>query len=374
MNKHIRFTSTFDSSGYGKASRDTAICLINSGINVSVQVINTSMSRREFSIDNDQVVINRHINNKKANINIVQLIPNLWHLGFDKDTYNIGYFFIESDRICDDWINIINNGLCNEVWVTCQSNYNALMTSGIKKPVYLIPQCCRVNKIDADIGSKVLPLPNNSSYKFYSIFQWSQRKNPETLLRAYFNEFSNEDNVMLILKTYGPSSFSDKRNIKESILNIKAHTESSALVYFIGDLLTIEQTNAIHPQCNCYVSTSSGEGWNIPLTESMVYGKQIISARSGGIIDFVNDEDIYLIPSKQININTDGNIWGHYYKSDPPQKWCDINVVDVQNAMRMAYSEKNNYEYRIKKYNKILNNCSEYNVSEIIKQRLSRIL
>lgn len=370
----IRISGVFDNTGYGVANKATALCLLDAGFKISTQIINTYMSRREFSNDQDWEIIVKHMNSKKAKVNLVQLMPKLWDYGFQKDTYNIGYLFWESDRICDEWINIINNGLCNEVWVPCPSNYNALMASGIKKPIYIIPQVTNFNIIDIEKARQILPIPNQDHYRFYSIFQWSQRKNPESLFKAYFNEFSEKDKTMLVVKTYGPSAFADRRWIKETIIDLKEKYNSTAPVYLFGELLTGEQINAIHAQCDCYVYSGRAEGWNIPLLESIAYKKQIITTKTGGIADWITEQSAYIIPHQQVPINTEGNIWGAYYRSEPPQNWGDVKIIDVQNAMRKAYEEKNNASSRINHYNSILNICSKDSFARNIKERLSKIL
>lgn len=372
--KTIKITGVFDNSGYGVANKATVMCLIRAGLNISTQVINTPMSRQEFAKDADLVEIVRRISQKQAKVNIVQLIPSLWHYGFQKNSYNIGYMFWESDRICDDWINIINNGPCNEVWVPCQSNYNALMNSGVKKPVYIIPQYTPVELMSEQQAREILPIPNEGTYRFYSIYQWTKRKNPEALFRAYFNEFSADDNVMLVVKTYGPSAFSDRRWIKEAIIDMKQKSGSTAPVYLFGELMTPQQINAIHPQCHCYVYAGRSEGWNIPLVEAMAYGKQIITSKTGGIADWINDDNGYIIPHELIPIDTAGQAWGSFYQSNPPQHWGEVKIEDVQQAMRKAYTDYKSENYSIPTYKNVLDVCTEEQVVKLIQERLNQVL
>lgn len=369
----IKVIGVFDNSGYGVANKATAVALINSGLDVGTYITRTGMSRLEFAQDADFAAISKRLTTKSSKINIVQLIPRLWPELMQKGAYNIGYFFWESDKISDPWIDIINNGLCNEVWVPCQSNYNALINSGVKKPVYIIPQYTKIDLMDREAAKALVPIPNAEAYKFYSVFQWTQRKNPEALFKAYFNEFSNE-NVMLVVKTYGPSPFSDKRWIKETILNIKEKSGSKAPVYLFGDLMTSQQINAIHPQCDCYVYTGRAEGWNIPLVESLAYKKQVITTKTGGIADWITDESAYIIPHNLIPIDAVGQAWGMFYYSNPPQQWGDVKIEDVQKTMRTAYNERNEFSNRINHYDDILKVSSEQNVVAAIKERLAKIL
>jgi glycosyltransferase involved in cell wall biosynthesis len=371
----IRITGVFDNSGYGVANKATAMCLINAGIDTTAYIIHTPMSRKEFAKDMDLTEIYKRLSDKQANVNIVQLIPSLWQYGFQKNSKNIGYMFWESDRICDDWLKIINNGPVDEIWVPCQSNYDALMNSGVKKPVYIIPQYTKINIIPKNMAKEILPIPGNQDvYRFYSVFQYINRKNPEALFKAYFNEFSVKDNVQLVVKTYGPSAFSDRRWIKETIQRMKDEVGSTAPIYLFGELLQPVQIDAIHPQCDCYVYTGRGEGHNIPLVESMAHDNQIITTRSGGIVDWISEDTAYVIPHTQIPIDTADQAWGSFYQSNPPQTWGNVKIEDIQKKMRQAYNERNNFSARKIKYKDVLHVCSEVNVVRIIKERLANIL
>lgn len=226
--------------------------------------------------------------------------------------------------------------------------------------------------MDKGKAQSLLPIPNNDAYRFYSIFQWSNRKNPEALFKAYFNEFGDE-NVQLVVKTYGPSPFADRRIIKEAIQDMKADSKSSAQVYLFGELMTPEQIDAIHAQGDCYVTTTRGEGLNIPLLTAMAYKQQVITPNTGGIADWLGEDTAYIIPHKQVEIDASTQAWGGFYKSDPPQKWGDVEINDVRKAMRAAFNERNDFSWRIKGYDAILKYSSMENVSGLIKERLLKI-
>jgi len=368
----IRVTGYFDNSGYGYANKQLLSVLLKTEHRIVTNILNTPMSRAEFAQDELQKeVVARLSPNIKVDVNIVQVVPFLCDYRFQKGARNILTFFWETDRICQNWIDIINNGLTTEIWVPCPSNYDALMRSGIKKPVYIVPQYIKTNMMDKEKAKRILPVPcGKDTYCFYSVFQWSLRKNPEALFKAYFNEFIQE-NVMLVVKTYGQSPFSDRRWIKEFILDMKEKSGSKAPVYLFGELLQPDQIDAIAPQCHCYVYTGRGEGLNIPLVSALEYKQQVITTKTGGIVDWITDESAYIIPHKLIPVDTAGQAWGTFYVSDPPQQWGDIMVEDVQRAMRKAYIERNDYSYRIKNYDNILNVGKLDNVVNLIKERLS---
>ncbi len=218
-----------------------------------------------------------------------------------------------------------------------------------------------------------MPIPGDKdTYHFYSIFQWTKRKNSEGLLHAYLSEFNLQDNVMLVIKTYGPSSFSDRRWIKEAIQKIKDQYEDAPPIFLLDTLLQPVQISAIHAQCQCYVHCGIGEGWNIPLIDAIAASKQTITTKLGGIADWIEDSS-YIIPHTMVDVNSEGMPWGGFYQSVPPQKWGNVDTPDIQVAMRNAYNERNNFSDRISKYGDILKICSEDVVATIIKDRLNNI-
>lgn len=371
----IRLVGIFDNSGYGYANKKTFNALLKTGRNVTTQIINTPMSRSEMAQDIDYKTIVEHsVKKDKPDTIIAQLVPFMVDHFFQKDTRNILSFFWESDRICQNWVSVANNGLTSEVWTPCQSNYDALINSGITKPVYIVPQFIDTTIIKKDIAENILPIiGNKDAYRFYSIFQWSERKNPEGLLRAYYNEFTAADNVMFVIKTYGPSPFADRRRIKETILKIKDDSDNNnpPPVFYLGELLTSEQVDSIAPQCHCYVHAGRGEGLNIPLVNAMAYKQQVITTKLGGIVDWMDDGSAYIIPHTLEDIDTTKQAWGAFYQSTPPQKWGRIEDKDIQVAMRKAYNERNDYSDRVKKYDGVLKYCSEEYVVEKIKERLN---
>jgi len=367
----IRLTATFDQSGYGNAARDTLLALVHAGLNVSTNMIVTPMSRQEAASCPGYDEVIKHLNpNAKAKVNIIELIPPLWHYGLQKNTKNFGYFFWETDKIPADWTKIINESIVDEVWVPCESNKRACLNGGVTKPVYVVPQYTKTNIVTEERAKQLLPIPGDA-YKFYSIFQYTKRKNPEGLINAYLSEFTAEDNVMLVVKTYGPSSFSDRRWIKEAIQDMKAQYEDAPPIFLFGELLKPEQVDAIHAQCQCYIHAGIGEGWNIPLIDAMAYNRQTITTKLGGIADWIVDSS-YVIPHTMVNVDNTGMPWGGFYT--PDQKWGKVKTEEIQEAMRQAYNERNDFSWRTDKYKDILKICDEKNVISLIKERLAKIL
>jgi len=173
---------------------------------------------------------------------------------------------------------------------------------------------------------------------FYSIFQWIERKNPRDLLTAYFTEFHPEDKVFLLLKTYRLNcSASEKQAIRNDIDSIKRNLLLPYYppVIFFGDLLTREQINAVHKRGNCYISLQRGEGFGIPLAEAMSYKKPVITSSYGGCLEFMNDANSFLVPTKRTPVR--GMIFPNY---NGRMVWGDPDIMEARRLMRYCYENR----------------------------------
>ncbi|MCF1193308.1 hypothetical protein LRR18_17095, partial [Mangrovimonas sp. AS39] len=75
-----------------------------------------------------------------------------------------------------------------------------------------------------DLNGPKWPIENigEDTYIFYSIYQWSERKNPSVFIEAYLREFNLSDKVALVLKTYYKDfSQNDTRILRSIIGSIK---------------------------------------------------------------------------------------------------------------------------------------------------------
>ncbi len=211
-----------DFSGYGEASRNYILSLHDKGVPITVHPRNFDLNPPPIADERERGILDSLIGkNIPYGTVIIHLTPDLYPLYVEQDKYNIGFMAWETDRLHPKWAASIE--VVDAVWVPCQWNKEALERSGVTKPITVIP-----HGIDPNIFSSIKDdefLINNlddSTYKFYSVFQWNHRKNPEGLLRSYFNTFKPGEDVALILKTYiGGNIGSGKEQIRQLILDIK---------------------------------------------------------------------------------------------------------------------------------------------------------
>lgn len=135
----------------------------------------------------------------------------------------------ETNRIPEGWEKRIN--ILDEVWVPTQFSKDIFISAGvienkikiIGEPVdttFYSPQINNNEIILDNQGNrnnrnlnKLFELDNyikdSSAFCFLFVGKWEDRKGVKILLRAYFNEFSNEDNVILTILTNSYHSTND---------------------------------------------------------------------------------------------------------------------------------------------------------------------
>ena len=332
---NLKYTSPAkDYSGYGEASRHDIGALVSAGVEVTTEIPQYVLEIGEFgrlgSLAQD--LEEREL---EYNIKILHVTPNVYGKYFEAGKYHIGRAFWETDRVPDDFAKALQ--AVDEIWTGSEFNADAIRRAGVTKPIYIIPEA-----IDTDIDIDAIEPLNHASvdrFNFYSVFEWTERKNPTALLEAFWTEFKEEEKVGLVLKTYVDNFTPEKkREIRDYVKQIKKRlglTDSYAPAFVYSGLLQRDEMYRFHKSFDCFVSAHRGEGWGIPQMEAMLMGKPIISTGCGGIHEYLTDkEDAHLLPYNLIPVraNTRNQKW--YAKN---QNWADIDIMDLRKAMREVY-------------------------------------
>lgn len=325
-----------DYSGYGEAVRHDIAALAKAGVQVTTQIPVYVPELSDYGNLGDLAVSfeNRELG---YNIKILHTTPNVYGQFVEPEKYIIGRAFWETDKVPLDFS--INLQQCNEIWTGSEFNKQAMRNSGVTKPIYIIPEA-----IDAQITpDEIEPYltDNKDDYKFYSVFEWTERKNPLALLEAYWREFENTPKVSLTLKTYQISFGPDKReSIDQQIRKLKArlNLKNYAPVFMYRQLMDRHQIYRFHKTFDCFVSGHRGEGWGIPQMEALLMEKPVISTNLGGIHEYLKDKkDALLIDYTMVPVDNMGYN-GQWYT--PDQNWGSVKIEDLQKAMRFIFDNR----------------------------------
>jgi glycosyltransferase involved in cell wall biosynthesis len=226
----------------------------------------------------------------------------------------------------------------DEIWVPCQWNAEVAREGGVKVPVYVFGHCADPGEYNNIQPMRIPEIPKEW-FKFYSIFQWTERKNPAGMIRAYLRSFRRKDPVILILKAYR-SNYS--REEQDAVLGLVDEVKKEVggtkhpRIMVILDMLTRKQILSLHASGDCFVLLHRSEGWGLPHFEACAMGKPCISTRYGGNLEFMNTSNSFLVNYKMIPV--EGMGWIPWYNNT--MSWADPDVRECGNYMRYVYANR----------------------------------
>lgn len=286
--------------------------------------------------------------------------------------YNILYFYWETDTIPKRWIHLINE--YDEIWAPCKLVKDAVEKCGFNKTVLIMPTPSFNRGVYSNFS---IPHQKSASlkvsdkvFKFYYIFQWQYRKGYDALIKAYYNAFSGNDNVILIIKANKlEGSQSDfKKQVLEEINKIKGLRGNLPEIYVIPDFISNEEISYLHKMSDVYVAPNRGEGWGMPIVQAIMENSLIITTKFGGCSEFLDDRSALFIDYKKTGVKN-MNWSGHLYTAD--QKWAEPDVGSLSKLMIDAYSKFENYESYTKNAFNIFKSFDINGVSDLIKKEFS---
>ncbi len=333
-----------DSTGYGAASREYALALHRQGFDIKIETYTWGYPSKSIEKDKrEQLLILMHkpIDINKQKLLILHSPPGNIDLGENRQKFNrtILYTAWETTKIPKPMIPTIQS--FDAVCVPSFQNMKTMINSGVNIPLYHVPHGVDTRMFTP--GNKKFLLNNaNGRFVFVSIFDFIHRKNPETLLRAYWEEFSSNDLVLLLIKTYGGSRKKIISNVNQYKRLLGYGNETAPLVIITG-IIGEEELKGIYTLGNVFVLPTRGEGAGLPFMEALSSGLPVISTGWGGQMDFIHEHNSFLVdyelsPVKN-RINDEQAIapFKNELVENEKELWADANVTDLKKQMRYAY-------------------------------------
>jgi glycosyltransferase involved in cell wall biosynthesis len=334
----IKYLSpTFDHSGYGEASRNCIKSLLGENVPITLQ----RQAFEQTGPENYGEYGAKLASMVNASIpythKIMHCTPEHYVKYIENGVKHVGFIYWETSRVPDEWVTWFNEYVDAQI-VCCDYTFDVLTECGVTKPIFKLLPPFDMKDFDG-VTPYQLEGVRDDTFVFYSIFQWTERKNPMGLLLAYLTEFSGEEDVILVLKTYRSNTSMEEQNyIRKTIGYIKneLRMKSFPKIFFIGDLLTKDQVLGLHARGDCCVIPSRSEGLAMPHAEAMASGKPVIATRLGGHMEFMNDDNSYLVDYQLSPVY--GMPWIPWYRGD--QVWAEPNIMQIRKHMRYVYENR----------------------------------
>ena len=207
---------------------------------------------------------------------------------------------IETDRVDAAWLLKTYEGI-DKLIVPSEhakegfenTSYQAINES---KQTETVIECnCPVEVVPYPVKN-VIPDPLDfkldTQFNFLSIALLGHRKNLENMINWFVEEFK-DDNVGLLLKTAKSTGSVLDRNYTErylkEIINIPENDRKCKIYFLHGDL-SEEQIHGLYcrKDIHAYVSATHGEGYGLPIFESVYSGMPVVATDWSGHLDLLS--------------------------------------------------------------------------------------
>lgn len=333
-----------DYSGYGETSRHHVAALNAAGVEVDVKPVMYTLDNSDFGEIGKLVngLVNRKLDCK---IKLLHTTPDQFPKYIERGKYHVGFMYWETDKVPREFADGLK--MCDEIWTASEANEQAIRNAGVDRPVYKFPQPLEVDREEA----KPFSITDFNGYLFYSIFEWTERKNPRALLEAYYREFQNGENIGLMIKTYH-KNFTDanKRMITKFVLDLKREMALPKYppVFLYKELMNRNQISRFHATGDCFVSAHRGEGWGLPQVEALLAAKPMISTAYGGVHEYLDTrKTAFLVPFTMVPVKGMEDFARWY---TPDQKWASPKISEsdagelsgnsLRYYMRLCYEQQ----------------------------------
>ena len=314
-------------NGYSASARSNILALYNSG-QYSIRVTPLDQKTDEE--------VSSHFNlfsyfssnyNSDIQIQVYHCVPDM-QKRVKRKIFTVGWGIFENTNPPSHWIDILNT---NNVVLTPSKFCQNIFESRCDVPVNYVPHCLDMNIYNKDVK------PMNKYDKFTYLFlgSWKERKGYKTLLKAWFEEFDQNDNVQLVIKT-------DKPLIAEQLV-LRMRKKYSAPVIVLKQNYTDDEMPAFMKSADCLVTPSLGEGFYMPGIQAMAVGVPVIITDFSGCRDYANEDTSFLLkPEGFVNIPCLDNI---------PQfsncSWAFISVNQLRKQMRNVLVNPNKVAVKV---------------------------
>jgi glycosyltransferase involved in cell wall biosynthesis/SAM-dependent methyltransferase len=230
-----------------------------------------------------------------------------------------GVWFWEISEFPEQWLGSFQ--ALDEVWVATEFIAEAL------RPVAPIPvKTMRVPVTPlppAEMTRAELGMPEGFTFLFVfdyrSVFR---RKNPLGLVDAFKRAFEPGEGPSLVLKSIFSEQFPAQR---QELLDAIADRPE---IHLIEDNLSAAAKNAMVANCDCYVSLHRSEGLGLTMAEAMYFGKPVIATAYSGNLDFMSEENSFLVPAEGVKIGPGSPPY------DPESWWAEPDLDFAAKMMR----------------------------------------
>ncbi len=286
-------------NGHCCFSGNTGYNIYSQGFFQSLKKLYPSISIRDFSekmnLYND------------GDINIILNETNHPHFYDKYNGIKIAYNMWETTKQPDLFFDKLQE--FDQLWVPSEWQKKMSILQGYPEDkIHVVPGACDPDFTPMECEKKDI-------VTFLMVGSWCFRKSTKEMIQCFLETFDGVSNVRLIISVDSPFS-KDGFNSTENRLEHYGLVDDRIIINHFTDR---DSYIKMIRSCDIFVSCSRGEGWNLPLLESLCCGKPSIFSNCGGQLEYTKYYPLSINISKEIPAicKQDGiNFTGNYYEPD----------------------------------------------------------
>ncbi|MBK8137136.1 MAG: glycosyltransferase [Chloroflexi bacterium] len=351
-------------TGVGQIARNIIACLqdVDFAVNGYLLDAGNAYRQQDGSVDAARERADRYVQIFNVNADQSHLVYHSLGPAFYARHFNIGYWFWELAEFPDVWQSAFD--LYDEIWVASKFVHDAIQPK-TTKPVRIVPVSISV-LLPEHTSRAQLGLQEDQFLVLFVFDALSvvERKNPWAVIRAFETAFTAQEraeSVRLVLKVTNLD-----RAPEAARLRVEVQRVNGILIETYLDRLEI---NALISHCDVYISLHRSEGYGLTMAEAMYLGKPVVATGYSGNVDFMNEENSYLVPFKLQELGAP------YPPYEAHQLWADPDQNTAAKLLRHIYEHPE--EARLKGQIAAQHIRKHYNIQtrgHEIAQQLARIL
>jgi glycosyltransferase involved in cell wall biosynthesis len=222
----------------------------------------------------------------------------------------------------------------DEVWVASRHIHDAIAA---RSPVPVVQ--ITLPLMAPEVASRTraqLGLPQEGFIFLYmhDYHSVAGRKNPLGLIQAFRQAFASGSGAKLVIKSINAPGLSNEH--ERVMLAAREHPDITLIDAYVSGA----EKNAMIAQCDCYVSLHRSEGFGLTPAEAMLLAKPVIATRYGGSMEYMSDENAYLVDYKLAPVGE-----GHSpYPADGV--WAEPDLHQAATLMRRVFENREEAQKR----------------------------
>jgi glycosyltransferase involved in cell wall biosynthesis len=188
---------------------------------------------------------------------------------------------LEVDGFPKEWVRQANR--LDEVWVPSELNRQGFLDSGLKTSIHKVPLGVNPQYFHARIKAHRNPM---NEYVFLAVLEWGERKDPGFLLKAFNETFTAKEPARLVCKIINRDL---AVSVREEIRRLELKDSGGKISFLFNIEFPYYQLGSLYRSADCFLATSRGEGWDMPLMEAMACGLPAIATDWGAHREYFHD-------------------------------------------------------------------------------------